>query len=79
MKAILEFNLDNPDDEMAYQRILKAKDMAMALWEITHNTKKNLQRLLELNANNFDALELSFETIHEILEDNKINIEELIN
>ena len=79
MKAILEFNLDDPEDEMQYQRILRAKDMAMALWEITHNTKRNLERLLESNASKFDSLELVFDTIHEILEDNKINIEELIN
>jgi hypothetical protein len=79
MKATLEFNLDDSDDEMAYQRCIKSKDMAMALWEITHNTKKNLEYTLESTASKFESLEVIFDKIYEILRDNKIDIEQLIN
>ena len=35
MKAILEFNLDEPDDEKAHLRCVKAMDMACLLHEIS--------------------------------------------
>jgi len=34
MKAILEFNLNEPDDVSAHKRAVKALDMAIALWDI---------------------------------------------
>jgi len=79
MKAILEFNLNDPDDEMAYQRCIKSKDMAMSLWEITHNTKKNLEYTLESSSDKFETLELVFDKIYEILKDNNIDTEQLID
>ena len=35
MKAILEFDLDNPDDVQAHYRCVMATDMAIALWELS--------------------------------------------
>jgi hypothetical protein len=79
MKATLEFNLDDAEDEMAYQRCIKSKEMAMALWEITHNTKKNLEYTLESTADKFESLEVVFDKIYEIIRDNNIDTEQLIN
>jgi len=79
MKATLEFNLDEPDEEMAYQRCIKSKDMAMALWEITHNTKKNLEHTLESNADKFETIEFVFDKIYEIIRENNLNTEQLID
>jgi hypothetical protein len=79
MKATLEFNLDDAEDEMAYQRCIKSKEMAMALWEITHNTKKNLEYTLESTADKFESLEVVFDKIYEIIRENNINTEQLIN
>ncbi len=39
-KGILEFDLNDADDNMAHKRAVKSLDMALALWDITHNTKK---------------------------------------
>lgn len=38
MKAILEFDLNDPDDVMAHKRCVKALDMALALWDIQHGS-----------------------------------------
>lgn len=38
MKAILEFDLDDPEDEMAHRRCIMSLKMAIALFEIIHNT-----------------------------------------
>jgi len=79
-KAILEFNLNDGDDVMHYKRTVKSTDMAMALWEITHNTKKGLEWSLEgKELDKYDTLELVFDKIYEILNDNNINVDELIN
>ena len=32
MKAIIKYNLDDPDDRMAHLRAVKGADMALAMW-----------------------------------------------
>ena len=79
-EAILKFDLNDVDDRMAHLRAVKSLDMAMSLWEITHNTKKGLEWSLEgKDLDKYDTLELVFEKIYEILNDNNINADELIN
>jgi hypothetical protein len=79
-KAKLEFDLNDQDDRMAHLRAVKSLDMAMALWDITHNTKKGLEWSMEnKEMDKYDALEMVFEKIHEILNDHNINTDELIN
>ena len=39
-KATLEFDLNEPDDVLAHLRAVKSLDLALALWDIVHNTKK---------------------------------------
>ncbi len=46
-KGILEFDLNDADDNMAHKRAVKSLDMALALWDITHNTKKALEWTME--------------------------------
>jgi hypothetical protein len=78
-EAILKFDLNDPDDVIAHKRAVKSLDMAMALWEITHNTKKGLEWSLEgKDLDKYDVLELVYEKIYEILNDNNINTDELI-
>ena len=79
-KATLEFDLNEPDDVLAHLRAVKSLDMAMALWDIVHNTKKGLEWSMEgKEIDKYDALELVFEKIHEILNDHNIITDELIN
>lgn len=78
-EGILKFDLNNPDDIIAHKRAVKSLDMAMALWEITHNTKKSLEWSLEgKDLDKYEVLELVYEKIYEILNDNNINTDELI-
>jgi cell fate (sporulation/competence/biofilm development) regulator YmcA (YheA/YmcA/DUF963 family) len=79
-KAKLVYDLNEPDDVMAHKRAVKSLDMAMALWDIVHNTKKGLEWSMEgKEIDKYDALELVYEKIHEILDDHNINTDELIN
>ena len=79
-KAILEYDLNDSEDSMAHMRAMKSLDMAMALWTITHNTKKSLEWSMEgKDMNKYDALELVYEKIYEILEEHNIKMDDLIN
>ena len=73
MKAILEFDLNDPDDTRNHLRCIKALDMAVALWHI-----RMLRKDLEWME---DQKELTTENvmskIFEILDDHNVNTEEL--
>jgi len=78
-KAKIEYDLNDADDAYAHKRAVKSLDLALALWEITHNTKKGLEWSMEgKEIDKYDALELVFEKIHEILNEHNINTDELI-
>ena len=79
-KAKIEFDLNEPDDVMAHKRAVKALDLALALWEITHNTKKGLEWAMEgKEIDKYDALDMVYEKIYEILEEHNIKLDDLIN
>jgi hypothetical protein len=87
-KAILEFDLNDPDDSMAHLRAVKSTDMAMAIWEIVYNTKKRLEYKIENDEthpgpagplNSYDVLDLVYKQIWESLDEHGIKIDELIN
>ena len=78
-KGILEFDLTNVDETKAHLRAVKSTDMAFALWDITHNTKKGLEWSMDgKEMDKYDALEMVFEKIHEILDEHNIRTDELI-
>lgn len=79
-KAILKFDLNDPEDVMLHNRCVKSTDMAIAIWEICHNTKKGLEWSFEnKEIDKYEALELVYEKIYEILNEHNINSDELID
>jgi hypothetical protein len=79
-KARLIFDLTDPDDVMGHKRAVKSLDMAMALWDIVHNTKKGLEWSMEgKEMDKYEILEMVYEKIYEILDNHNINTDELIN
>ena len=78
--ATLTFDLNEPDDVLAHLRCVKSTDMAIAIWEIIHNTKKGLEWSMEgKEMDKYDALEMVYEKIHEIFGEHNIRTDELIN
>ncbi|GAF83895.1 unnamed protein product, partial [marine sediment metagenome] len=51
MKAILEFNLDDPDDRISHLRCVKALSLGLALWDIVHKVLKEAQNKEESGDN----------------------------
>jgi hypothetical protein len=81
MKAILEFNLDDHDDRESYERINKSKEMAYVLWQLITNKKKELEYKLEEHPkfSSYDVLDMVFEEIGLMLQDEGIDIDKLIS
>jgi hypothetical protein len=78
-EAILKYDLNDTDDAMAHMRAVKSLDMALALWDITHNTKKNIEWFLESKElNKYEVLDLVYERIYEILDEHNIKLDDLI-
>jgi hypothetical protein len=79
-KAILEFDLNDPDDTMAHFRAVKSLDMALVLWEMAYNVKKRIQSQAETeNLDSYDSIEKVFEKFWEEMQERGIKIDELIN
>lgn len=82
MKAILEYDLNDPEDRMAHMRAVKSYDMACALFEITRNLKRTLEHRFESqpqDRNEFDGLDEAFREIQDYMEEFNINVDELID
>lgn len=84
MKAILEFNLDDLDDQYAHRRCVASLDMALFIWKLVHNTKKDLSRKIDnaleedKNITPHDSLELVYDELRDLLAEHNIDIDTLV-
>ena len=77
MKGILEFNLDDQDDEIAYMRCVKARDMALALFDMD----QELRRLIEhgnLDKDKYEVVDAMRFRLREIMGQYNINLDDLL-
>ena len=81
MKAILEFDLNDPDDRMEHLRCVKATDMALVLWEITYNQKKGAERMIDAGAlkTSDEVIDYIFAQIADDMYNRGIIIDDLIS
>jgi len=79
-QATLTFDLNDSDDAMAHLRAVKSLDLALAIWDIVHNTKKSLEWSLESkeDISRYDVVDLVYDKIYAILEEHDIVIDKLI-
>jgi hypothetical protein len=80
MKAKLKFDLNDIDQKMEHLRCVKSGDMALALWQISSNLKKECYWAIENNPKEdpTEYVDLIFEKIYGILEEHSINIDDLV-
>jgi hypothetical protein len=83
MKAILEFNLDEFEDQMSHLRAIKSTDLALVLWEIRNNMKHLIENSLDDDSSSIDKqyelLDKVQEFISVTLQEHGIIIDDLIN
>lgn len=77
-KAKITFDLSNPDDVREYNLYNNAEGMFGALFEISCNLKKKMRYATEeIELKSGDTLDIVFEAIAEILEENNVIIDKL--
>ena len=79
-KAILEFDLSNPDDVTDYKRVNKALDMAIALWDIEQYLRAETKYAPDsMPQEVYDALDKVRDKYYEIINEHNISIDEILN
>ena len=80
MKAVLEFNLDGHEDETAYMRCVKAKDMALAVWDIEQYLRGKIKHAPDsMSDETYKELQEVRQKFYLILNEYNINTDELLN
>jgi hypothetical protein len=78
-KVNLTFDLDNLDDRIEFERMMKARDMAMALWELDMNGYRKFTKYNDRQEEAYqEGIEEVFEYIRELLKEHQIDVEQLI-
>jgi len=79
MKAVLEFNLDDPEDKMSHLRCVKATEMMITLWEMDQHLRSITKYASDSTSQEtYDELVKVREMLREIMGDNGITFEGLI-
>jgi hypothetical protein len=79
MKGILEFNLDDQEDEVAYMRCVKAKNLAIALWDMDHYLRGKTKHAPDsMSPEVYDALLETRDELHKIMSHHSIDLDELL-
>jgi hypothetical protein len=78
-KATLTFDLNDSDDRMEFERMMKARDMAMLLWEIDMNGYRKFTKYNDRQEAAYqEGIEEVFEYFRALLSHHEIYIEQLI-
>lgn len=79
-KAILEYDLNDPDDSMAHRRVVKSTDMASVLHELEYNLHRRIEMGIDVEQYKtpYEVSEAYREAIRELINEHGINIDELI-
>ena len=78
MKAKLTFDLDDFDDRLAHERCVKSLDMALVLWELTHNSHRSLTNGYDEDDGYHKGVDAVFDKLHELLDEHNVDINKLI-
>jgi len=78
MKARLEFDLDDFDDKIAHERCIKSLDMALVIWDLTHNTHRGLTNGFDEDDSYHRGVDAVFSKLEELLNEYNVNIDKLI-
>lgn len=78
-KAILKYDLTDPDDRIEHLRALKSTDMALVIWDFVYNSRKGME--YQIDKYHYDAytvLDKMLEIFSERLDEHGIVIDDLV-
>jgi len=78
-KATLTFDLNDLDDRIEFDRMIKALDMAMMLWELHMNGYRKFTKYNDRQEGAYqEGIEEVFEYIRKLMREHNIDVEQLI-
>ncbi len=79
MKAILEFDLNDPDDRIDHLRAVHADDLAYIIWDFVYNSKKEIEWKIDNDKlESYDVLDKVYERMSELLDEYGIDIDKFV-
>lgn len=78
-KAILEFDLNEPDDVTTHKRVMKALDMAIVLWDMDQYLRAQIKYNDNLTSEAYDVLDKTREQLREFMNQHNVDLDELLN
>ncbi len=78
MKAILEFNLDEPEESLDHLRAVKSLNIMSVLWEFDMYLRSQLKYNEDnLSDGAYEALDKAREKLYEVMNDQHVSFDEL--
>jgi len=78
-KAILEYDLTNPDDVIEYNRVNKVLDLALAIWDIDSFLRSKIKYAPDdISQEKYEAYNEVREELYEILNKHSINMDNIL-
>jgi hypothetical protein len=79
MKAILEFDLNEPDDVHAHKRCVQALDLAIMLWDIEGELRKLTKYAPDsMSQETYDELDKFRTWFYETMNEKNISLDDLL-
>ena len=80
MKAVLEFDLNDPDDRIEHKRCVNSLELALCLWNMDEFLRTKMKYESDpMSQEVYDTYELIREKLMEICQEKNISIDELVN
>jgi hypothetical protein len=78
-KAVLKYDLTDPDDRIDHLRAVKSTDMALVIWDFVYNSKKGMEyQIEEYKYDAYQVLDKMLEIFRDELADHGIVIDDLV-
>ena len=78
MKAKLTFDLNDPDDRLEHERCVKSLDIALVLWELTHNFYRSLTKEFDEDDSYYKGVDAVYDRLKELLYEHNVDVDKLI-
>ena len=78
-KAILEFDLNEPDDASEHMRMLKSVDILVVLWGREQYLRSRLKYEDNISDNEYKAVEAAREKLYELMNARSVSLDDLMN
>lgn len=79
MKAIIKYDLSDPDDRVDHMIAVHANDMCSVLWEFLFNSKKEFEwKIDDKNMTADETLDMIYEKLADLLNEHSLDIDKLM-